>query len=148
MKKKIPIKRIRLVAEAMARYETPIDKVEAMDDLVRMFRPLFEGAHIEEMWVAALDSSHRPINLFKVASGSEMACVIYPREIMKAVLLSNAPCFAMAHNHPSGETKPSQPDREFTRAIQAAAKTLELRMLDHLIITDKSFFSFKKEGLL
>lgn len=73
---------------------------------------------------------------------------VYPREITKNALFLNASAIIMAHNHPSGNTKASKADIEVTKQIVAALLPFKIKVHDHIIISDKSFFSFKSEGLL
>lgn len=146
--REIPIQRIRLVAEDIARYEHAVDKVTSHSDLEELFRPLFDGAAVEEMWVAIFDATLRPICIYKAGFGTENQCAVYPKEIMKAVLLAGGTSFSIAHNHPSGECMPSHPDKELTRAITTAARALDLRFVDHMIITTTQSFSFRREGLI
>ncbi|MEK6734035.1 MAG: DNA repair protein RadC, partial [Pseudomonadota bacterium] len=73
---------------------------------------------------------------------------IYPREIAKRALFLNASAIILAHNHPSGETKPSKSDVEMTNNINTVLKTFNIRLHDHVIISDKNFYSFKTAGLL
>jgi DNA repair protein RadC len=144
----IPIQRIRLVAEGVARYDQGVSSVASFEQLEAMMRPLFDGAPTEEMWIGIMDSAMRPICIYKAGFGTDNQCVVYPKEIMKAVLLSGGTSIVLAHNHPSGECRPSQQDRELTRAIQSAAQVLQVRVIDHLIVTENGSFSFRREGLL
>ncbi len=73
---------------------------------------------------------------------------VYPREITKRALFLNASAIILAHNHPSGNTKASKADLEITKQISAALVPFKIKIHDHIIISDKSFFSFKSEGLL
>ena len=73
---------------------------------------------------------------------------VYPREIAKRALFLNASAVILAHNHPGGSTKASKADIAVTKQIQAALLPFEIRIHDHVIISNKSFFSFKSEGLL
>ena len=73
---------------------------------------------------------------------------IYPREIVKRALFFNASAIILAHNHPSGCTKASRDDIETTKQIQPALLPFKILIHDHVIISDRSFFSFKSEGLL
>jgi DNA repair protein RadC len=74
--------------------------------------------------------------------------VIEPREILKRALLSDAAGIIVYHNHPSGDPTPSREDREFTRRLRAAAETLGVQLLDHLVIGAGGSVSFREAGLL
>lgn len=73
---------------------------------------------------------------------------IYPREIVKCVLRYNAKSVIFAHNHPSGNPKPSQADLEMTKKLKKILEPLEVRVLDHIIITPEKYYSFLEEGLI
>jgi DNA repair protein RadC len=73
---------------------------------------------------------------------------VYPREIAKHALFLNASAIVLVHNHPSGSTNASKADIETTKQIEAALAPFKIRLHDHIIISDRSFFSFKSEGLL
>ncbi len=148
---RMPITKIRLVKDSTVEYTAgqADSQLLSFESLQNFFTEAFNGAPTEEMWVIALNSAMRPIGAFCAGSGTTNQCAIYPGEIMRHLLLSCASAFVMCHNHPSGELRPSAQDRELTRAVQAAAQTLQIRCLDHLI-TDCAggFFSFCREGLL
>ena len=70
------------------------------------------------------------------------------RLVLKKALETGAVSIILAHNHPSGTLKPSQADKDITSKLKAAAAALDIKVLDHLIITEKSYFSFADEGML
>jgi DNA repair protein RadC len=74
--------------------------------------------------------------------------VVYVRKVIERVLAHKAMGFILAHNHPSGDSTPSSQDREITHALEAAAATVDVRLLNHLIIGDGAPFSFKAAGYL
>ena len=80
--------------------------------------------------------------------GTLTQAVIFPREIVKYALLKNAAGIICAHNHPSGEVKPSADDQAITRKIKAACQLVDIQLLDHLIIAGTEFFSFADKGIL
>lgn len=80
--------------------------------------------------------------------GTLSYCLVYPREIIKNILAYNAAGIFLAHCHPSGSSKPSNNDIEVTNRIKAATKTIETRVYDHIIVTDKDYFSFGDNGLM
>lgn len=104
----------------------------------------------EEFHVAYLDSSHRLLKdgTEALEVGVPDRAVVYPRKVMESALRRSATALIVAHNHPSGEAYPSEVDKELTRALVNAAQVLQLRLLDHLIVTADTVFSFKREGLL
>ena len=74
--------------------------------------------------------------------------MVYPRRVVEAALKRGAATIVLAHNHPNGKVAPSEHDKTLTRAIVLAGATVNLRVLDHLIVSAEEVFSFRKEGLL
>jgi DNA repair protein RadC len=101
---------------------------------------------VEEVRALYLDSNNCLLRDVLITRGSVSAASIYPREILKHALDVDATAFLLAHNHPSGDPKPSRNDIEITRRLCFAAKELDLFMHDHLIIARKGWFSFRCEG--
>ncbi len=94
-----------------------------------------------------LDSSHR-IQAFKeLFRGSINRATVHPREVVKEALQLNAAAVIFAHNHPSGESRPSRQDIELTRVLQDILKVIDVRVLDHLVIGE-DMYSFADSGLL
>ena len=80
--------------------------------------------------------------------GTIDGAAVYPREIAKAALAHNAAAVILGHNHPSGTTEPSAADRRITERIVSALGLLDIRVLDHIIVSTKGDFSFAEDGLL
>ena len=95
-----------------------------------------------------MDSKNRVITTEMLSEGTLTASSVYPREVVHAALSHHAAAIIFAHNHPSGETTPSEQDKEFTRELVQAGKVLQIKVLDHIIIGDDTYFSFADEGLL
>lgn len=102
----------------------------------------------EEFWVLLLNHAKRVIAKQHISKGGQAATVVDPKIIFKLALEQNAAAVIMAHNHPSGSLYPSDYDINLTRKLVDAGKMLDLPVIDHLIITDLSFFSFADQGLL
>lgn len=104
----------------------------------------------ERFHVVYFDQANVIISDETLSHGVEDQTAVYPRLVMKRALTHHATGFLVAHNHPSGHLTPSQADRDLTRALAAAADTLALRFLDHLILgrEGKGYFSFRENGLL
>jgi len=104
----------------------------------------------ERFHVVYFDQANVIIADETLSHGVEDQTAVYPRLVMKRTLAHHATGFLVAHNHPTGHLAPSQADRDITRALDQAAKTLDLRFLDHLILgrEGKGYFSFREHGLL
>lgn len=94
-----------------------------------------------------LDSSHRLMEYRELFKGTIDSASVYPREIVRAVLESNAACVILAHNHPSGNAEPSVADKKITQRITEALALIDVRVLDHIIVGEK-VVSFAEMGLL
>lgn len=102
----------------------------------------------EEFKILFLDSSNKLIVSETLFYGTIDKSVIYPREIVERVIKNRAKSVIFAHNHPSGSISPSKKDIELTQYMYDSLKLLEIRLLDHIIITKNSYFSFLEEGLI
>lgn len=118
------------------------------DVVARMAMARLGPLEAEEFWVALVDNKNRLIGWEQVSRGTVDQAAVYPREVLALALLRKASGVIMVHNHPGSDPKPSRQDVELTKRIAAAAREVDLRVLDHLVVTDKSYFSFQSEGLL
>lgn len=102
----------------------------------------------EEFKVLFLNTANRVLGVYKLSLGGVTGTVADPRLLFAAAVKANASSLMIAHNHPSGNLKPSQADKELTQKIAGGAKLLDMKLLDHLVITTDGYFSFADEGLL
>ncbi len=107
----------------------------------------FAGLEHESFRVMFLDNQHGLIELKELFRGTIDNATIYPREVVKTALQFNSAAVILAHNHPSGNSTPSEADRAITRKLVEALRTVDIRVLDHFVIGDKPF-SFAENGLL
>ena len=103
---------------------------------------------VEEFWVALVDATNRMLAWERLFRGTVGEAPAYPREILALALERKATGLILVHNHPSGQAKPSGGDLELTRAVQRAAQPLGLRVLDHIIVTNDAFYSFRAHEML
>src|SRR6187551_365 len=103
---------------------------------------------IEQFKIMLLNRSNRVLGIYEVSTGGITGTVADPRVIITAALKANAVSIALAHNHPSGSIRPSRQDEELTQKIRNAATFLDIKVIDHVIITTESYYSFADEGLL
>ncbi|MCG2659799.1 MAG: DNA repair protein RadC [Kiritimatiellae bacterium] len=106
-------------------------------------RTALKGAVDEEFKMLFLDSSNQLITVETLKTGTVNKSAVYPRKVVERALYNHAVGVIIAHNHPSGALHPSQNDREITKAIKDALKTVEITLLDHIIIGNNDYFSFK-----
>lgn len=113
-----------------------------------LLQSLIGDANVEEFWVLYLNQGNFIMRKEQISKGGISQTSVDVRIIMKIALEEMATSIILAHNHPSGNLSPSQADKKLTRKIKDAATTLDIDVLDHLIVTQKSYFSFADEGIL
>lgn len=117
-------------------------------DLKAYLRFAQGGEITEQMRILYLDTGNRLLREEVPAQGTIDECPVYVREIVRRGLELGAAGLILVHNHPSDIAEPSRADKELTQQVAAAARTLGMRVLDHLIVTRAEVFSFRSEGLL
>lgn len=104
--------------------------------------------YIEEFYILLLNRANKVLGFTKISQGGLSGTVVDPKPIFQAALKGNACSIILAHNHPSGNTKPSEADIRITGKVAEAGKFLELAVLDHLILAGDEFFSFADNGMI
>jgi len=104
--------------------------------------------YTEEFKILLMNTGNRVLGLFEVSAGGVDATPVDAKVIFTAALKTNASAIILAHNHPSGNLTPSDPDVMLTKKLYQAGRLLDIRVLDHLIITPDGYYSFKDMGLL
>mgnify|MGYP001791296527 CR=1 FL=1 len=102
----------------------------------------------EFFWVVLMTNAGQALGFAEIGSGTIKNVPISIREIFQLVLISNASGILLTHNHTSGKLKPSSQDKAITEKIKELAKLFSISVVDHLIITSESYYSFKDEGML
>jgi len=102
----------------------------------------------ERFKVMFLDAQNQVIEVKDLSDGTLTASAVYPREIIRDAISHNAAALVFAHNHPSGNPEPSDNDKQITRDLVFAANTIQMKVLDHIIVGDNCYFSFADEGLI
>jgi DNA repair protein RadC len=122
--------------------------IKSSRDIAEYLRAVIKDFSYEVFAVLFLNRSNK-INHFEIISrGGITGTVADPRIILKAALSYDATSLVLCHNHPSGSLKPSRADEELTKKIIEAAKYFDIRILDHIIVSEEGYFSFADEGLL
>lgn len=109
---------------------------------------VFANKSYEVFLVLFLDTRNRLISADEMFRGTLTHTSVYPREVVKAALLHNAASVIFAHNHPSGETDPSQSDIDLTNILEKALGLIEVRVLDHFVVAGSRLYSFAEQGKL
>lgn len=126
-------------------------QVVSSADAVTLLRALWDEGKlelVEQFKVLFLSRANRVLSLFNVSTGGITGTVADPRLIYTAALKLNAVSLILSHNHPSGSLKPSRQDEELTQKVKGAGALLDIKVLDHVILTAEGYFSFADEGLL
>ena len=147
-----PVKALQVMAvmEIMRRYnrESLGEKIIIKDSrtIYELMRPQIGNLGHEEIWVLYLGRKNDVMSMKRISSGSAVASVFDLKGILKEALLISAQGLVMFHNHPSGTLIPSHEDDNITRRLREASKTMDLRMLDHLIVTSSGYYSYCDSG--
>ena len=118
------------------------------NDVYELMASIFDGLNHEEFWVILLNRANRVVDKVRVSKGGISGIVIDVRIILRNCLLNFASSMILCHNHPSGNLKPSDADCQITKKIQEAAKSMDITVLDHVIIADDSYYSFSDERMI
>ena len=115
-----------------------------------LLRPFFSTCmnHHEQFWLLLLNIGNKVIGAVQVSSGGLSATVADPKMIFGAALCAQASGIILAHNHPSGTLRPSEEDIILTRKLVEASRLLQMKLMDHLILTTDGYFSFADNGML
>jgi len=119
------------------------------------FRPLITGLSVEKFWVLCLNRKNRLIRQVEITSGTATSSLAHPREVFREAVHHGATAVVCVHNHPSGDPAPSAADVQVTRQLREAARTLDIDLLDHVIVglaaTDPrgtGYYSFREAGVI
>ena len=108
--------------------------------------PQYGNRPVEQFGVLLLDTKHRVLRTLVLSVGTLDASIVHPREVFGAAAAAGAAALVLFHNHPSGDPKPSQDDVELTRRLAAAGVLMGIDVIDHVILADVRYYSFKEEG--
>tara|TARA_R110001592_G_scaffold6645_7_gene35792 strand:- start:4047 stop:4733 length:687 start_codon:yes stop_codon:yes gene_type:complete len=123
-------------------------KITSSKDGFNIMQPIIGDLEHEEFWVLFLNNSNKVLAKNQISKGGLTATIVDVRLLFKQALELTSVAMIVCHNHPSGKLEPSNADKQLTQKIKQAGTTLDIKLLDHLIITEKAYFSFADEGLL
>jgi len=103
---------------------------------------------VEQFKVVLLNRANRVIGIFNLSAGGTTGTVAEPKLVFASSILRNASSIILAHNHPSGNLKPSSADIDLTKKLKEAGKLLDIPVLDHLIVTTEGYYSFADDGMI
>lgn len=108
--------------------------------------PIMQDLDVEEFWILLLNQHYRLIKKVKISHGGITETAVDIRIIIREAVMANCTILAVCHNHPSGNLSPSRQDEELTKSIKRACELMHIHFLDHVIITDGLYYSFKEQG--
>lgn len=127
---------------------TEVISITSSKDAFEVLLPVFADLNHEEFWILILNQANRVIGKQLISKGGLAGTVADPKIIFKTAIEHNAAFIILAHNHPSGNLKPSGQDINITKKLVEGGKMLDLQVLDHLILADRAYYSFGDEGLI
>ncbi|NNE02685.1 MAG: DNA repair protein RadC [Eudoraea sp.] len=123
-------------------------KVASSKSVFKLLQPVLGELEHEEFWILYLNNSNSIIHKAQLSKGGITGTLVDVRLVLKKALELGAVALILAHNHPSGTLKPSESDKRITNKLIAASNTMDIKVLDHLIITEKDYFSFADQQIL
>ncbi len=140
---------IEAVMEIVRRYSnellTPRTPIRSSTDIDRIMRQRIGNLPHEEIWVILLNRANQVISTRRSTSGSAVASIFDIKNIVKNAVLENAQAIILCHNHPSGNLRPSRSDDEITTTCKRACELLDIKMLDHVILSSRGYYSYADE---
>lgn len=121
-------------------------QIKSSIDIFNLFQPILGDLPHEESWILLLNSANKIIKRLQVSKGGLNGITIDIRMIMKESIESLATAIILVHNHPSGNLTPSREDDDITTKLSVASSFVDIQMIDHVIITDDGFYSYKDEN--
>lgn len=128
----LEILKLKLVRESEVEY----DSIDSLEAAAQIFKKMLKDESQEVFSMIAVDTKGKPVGYFEVHRGALDRSIVSVREVVKRALLSNAAAVIVAHNHPSGNATPSSNDYFVSDALKAGLATVEIKLLDHLVIGD------------
>lgn len=130
------------------KYGDAIKDSHSVADMLRRWWDADTLTYTESMVAVLLNRRNKVIGILPISQGSSDVCLFDVRKLVTASLIANASGVILSHNHPSGTLCPSVPDDNITSKAKKALEALDIRLLDHIILTDESFYSYQDDGKL
>jgi len=149
-----PAKAITILAACELGKRRQMDRPEERPDLgmatkiYNHMHPVLQDCDVEEFWLLLMNQNYRLIKKIRISHGGITETAVDIRIIMREAVLANATILAVCHNHPSGNLRPSQYDNDLTSQLQRACQLMRIHFMDHVILTDGSYFSYQETGRL
>lgn len=132
------------------RFENALEhhNISSSRSVFELMQPLVGELPHEEFWIIYLNNSNKVIRKTQLSKGGITGTLVDIRLALKKALEVGATSIILVHNHPSGTLKPSEADKQLTKKLKTGGESLDIKVLDHVIITEKSYFSFADENVL
>ena len=145
-----------LVAEIQVSYNpqvkiSTLPKLHNSQDVYKLFIDTWDKSkidYVEQFKALLLNRANRVLGICLLSSGSTTGTVADPKQVFSVALKANACSIVIAHNHPSGNLNPSKSDEEITSRMKLAGALLDIKVIDHLIVTSEGYYSFADEGTI
>lgn len=124
-----------------------LKKITSSKIIFEIMQPIIGELPHEEFWIIYMNNSNKVISKSQLSKGGITGTLVDVRIVFKTALEMGATALILCHNHPSGTLIPSDADKQITRKLKLAGDSLEIKVLDHLIVTETSYFSFADEGI-
>ncbi len=124
------------------------NKIASSASVFELMQPIIGELQHEEFWIIYLNNSNKVLQKNQLSKGGITGTLVDVRLVLKNALENGATSIILVHNHPSGTLKPSVADKQLTLKLKTASESLDIKVLDHLIVTEKAYFSFADENLL
>lgn len=121
-------------------------RLTSAEEVFRLMKPVTADLEHEEFWMIGVSNAGRMIGRQRISLGGLTSTIADVRVIMHKAILMQATQIIVCHNHPSGNRRPSRDDDQLTRQLKQAAECLQIRLFDHVIITEEGYYSFFEEG--
>ncbi len=123
-------------------------KIRSSNDVYTIFNPLLADLSHEEFWLLYLNRSNKILSRHKLSQGGISGTITDVRLIIKKAIELLASSIIICHNHPSGNLEPSEADNRITQKIKESAGYFDISLLDHIIVTDKGYYSYADNGII
>ncbi|WP_026714660.1 RadC family protein [Flavobacterium daejeonense] len=124
-----------------------LDKITSSKSVFEIMQPIIGELPHEEFWILYLNNSNKVISKAQMSVGGITGTLVDVRLVFKMAFEKGATALILCHNHPSGTLIPSDADKQLTKKLKIAGDSLDIKVLDHLIVTERNYFSFADEGI-
>ncbi len=124
------------------------EKIASSQDAYQVLRTTLSDLHYESFWIILLNRANKVLKKCMISEGGVTGTVVDPRRIFKIAVDHHACSIILGHNHPSGNPLPSESDINLSRKLKEAGRLLDIEVLDHIIVGEEKFYSFRDEGII